>query len=64
MANEDLANIYERHIRSEDFAERERALEDCEESYYFDGAITYEQYTTLIRLYAEVSGDFDILRNS
>ena len=55
-----LTEIYERHIRSEDFAEREKGLEDAEEA-HLDGDITQEQWEFLVRLYSDLTGDKAIL---
>lgn len=60
-SNNHLYDIYRQEIESEDPVRQEKALEDAEEAYYMDGKIDATQYQLLIRLYANLTGDHDII---
>ena len=50
----DLYNLYLKNIQSEDETVRDNAFEQAEESHYFDGIISYEQFSNLQRIYKEL----------
>lgn len=58
---DDLFNGYMSRMRTAGEHDQEQILEDAEEAHYMDGAITHTQYLQIVRLYAELTGDHDIL---
>lgn len=59
-----LYELYKSQIETGDPAQQEKALEDAEESHYMDAVLSATHYELLIRLYANLTGDHNIIQTN